>query len=456
MDTMQRKRTGSLLYLLAAAAVCLLLFFSVKNVQAAQTGFQTIGGKTYYILENGKRYRGWLELNGKKYYFGKTDGVMFKGWQKNKSGKILRFFSNSDGHMKTGYLTNSKGQTRYFDEETGLMATGWKTDANGKKYYFNSKTGYMAKGWVKNSKGQKRYFSTKTGVMCTGWLKNSSGKARYFDKSTGIMCTGLANIGGYYYYFDTSSGYRYTGGFKTVGKNRYYFAAKTGKALTGLQTINGKTYIFNTKGVMYVSTTVMVSGRTYYVDASGVASLSSYTITGNNVSVYDEKNKRNYTLMKEFATHPGVADGTKTDLDLLAALCESEAGDQGLVGMEAVALCILNRTIKPDKEFPSQVRYVIYQGVNFAQYSVVTNGALLKRLNGQYENRTLAYQAARTAMSIFNNYVTNGTPRKLTGFKNDFNYMYFMMTSSFWNQPLNFDRVEYFTYKDHTFFVDWV
>ena len=442
-------------YLLAVVFACILILFSVKNVNAASPGFRTIGGKTYYILENGKRHRGWLELDGKKYYFGKTDGVMLKGWQKNKSGKILRFFSNTDGHMKTGFLTNKNGQTRYFDPNTGYMKTGW-LELNGKKYYFNSKTGYMAKGWVKNSKGQKRYFSTNTGAMCTGWIKNSSGKARYFDKTTGIMTTGFAGISGYYYYFNESTGYRFTGGFKTIGKSRYCFAAKTGKALTGLQSIDGKTYIFNTKGVLYVNTTVKVSGRTYYVDANGVATLSNYVVTGNNVSVYDEKNKKNYLLVKEFANHPGVADGTKTDLDILAALCESEAGDQGLIGMEAVALCILNRTIKPDKEFPSQIRYVIYQGVNFAQYSVVTNGALLKRLKGQFENRTLAYQAARTAMNIFDNYVKNGKPRKLSGFKADFDYMYFMMTSSFWKQPLNFDRVEYFTYKDHTFFVDWV
>ena len=33
--------------------------------------------------------------------------------------------------------------------------------------------------------------------------------------------------------------------------------------------------------------------------------------------------------------------------------------------------------------------------------------------------------------------------------------MYFMMTSYFWNQNLNFSKVKYETYKGHTFFVDW-
>ncbi len=75
---------------------------------------------------------------------------------------------------------------------------------------------------------------------------------------------------------------------------------------------------------------------------------------------YDEKRGRNFTIMKELKSHPGVADGTKSDLDILAAVCEAEAGDQGIAGMKAVALCLLNRTL--DKEFPSSVRYVLYQG----------------------------------------------------------------------------------------------
>ena len=159
--------------------------------------------------------------------------------------------------------------------------------------------------------------------------------------------------------------------------------------------------------------------------------------------------------MKELKSHPGVEDGTKSDLDILAAVCEAEAGDQGIAGMKAVALCILNRTL--DSEFPSSMRYVLYQGTTFPQYSVVTNGNLLKRLNGQFDDRTSAYAAAQQALDSYNAYVLNGTPRTVDGTKTkDFNYKYFMMTSYFWKQNLNFKKVVYETYKDHTFFVDWV
>lgn len=89
-----------------------------------------------------------------------------------------------------------------------------------------------------------------------------------------------------------------------------------------------------------------------------------------------------------FYSIPGIADGTVSDLDLLAAVCDAEAGDQGLIGMEAVALCILNSTIDTSKGFPSEIRYVVYQGKP-TQYAVVTDGSLLKRLNGHFSDRTM-------------------------------------------------------------------
>ena len=242
--------------------------------------------------------------------------------------------------------------------------------------------------------------------------------------------------------------------------------------VTGLKTISGKKYYFKSDGSMAVSTTVTVSGVTYTISSTGVASVkindnnsgsSSHpdkNLSNGNVKVYDTKNSRYYTMVKEYKSHPGIANGKTTDEELLAALCESEAGDQGKIGMEAVALCVLNRTIKTDNEFPSTIRGVIYENIGSsttAQYSVVRDGALLKRLNGNFENRTLAYQAAREAMTIFNNYVKNGKARTLKGFKQkDFKYMYFMMNSAFKKQPLNFSKVKYEVYKDHTFFVDWV
>lgn len=428
--------------------VCLLLagcaFFShsATEVQAATAGFKTVGGKTYYIKSDGSKQKGWLTLGKYKYYFNKTTGVQVKGWL-NVNGQKTYYFTSQKGAMVTGWLTDSRKRKRYFDPKTGKLTRGWMKNSKGKKYYFTSGEGIMATGWLKNSKGQKRYFHSTSGVMATGWLKNTSKNiSYYFDPETGYMTTGWRRISG----------------------KKYYFSTSNGSMATGLKTIDGKKYYFKTDGSMAVSTTVTVSGVTYTISSTGVATVktshSNQNLSNGNVKVYDTQNSRYYTMVKEYKTHPGIANGKTTDKALLAALCESEAGDQGKIGMEAVALCVLNRTIKKDKEFPSTVRGVIYESMvngTYPQYSVVRDGALLKRLNGNFENRTLAYQAAKEAMTIFNNYVKNGKSRTLTGFKQkDFNYMYFMMNSSFKKQPLTFSKVKYEVYKDHTFFVDWI
>lgn len=440
--------------------MCALLPSMAQNTHAATAGFKTVGGKTYYIKSNGQKAKGFLTLNGKKYYFNEKTGVQLKGWMKDSKGQKIRYFTSGKGCMVTGFLTDSAGNTRYFNPKTGLMVRGWMTDSSGYKYYFSKGAGVMAKGWLKDSKGQKRYFNKTTGRMLTGWGKSGS-NYRYFKKDTGVMLTGLQKVGSYYFYFDKSSGYRYQKGWLTLSSKKYYFDKKNGRAKTGWLTLSGKKYYFSSAGVMFVNTTSVISGKAYKFDSKGVASATDYVIDGNNVKVYDSKNNRYYYMAKEYITHPGVADGTLKDRDLLAALCDSEAGDQGVEGMEAVALCVLNRTIKKDKEFPSELRMVIYealhQGSSLAQYSVIKDGAFLKRIkNKQFANKTNAYKAADAALKVFNNYVNKGTARKVKGFKGDFDYMYFMMESYFWRQSLDFDKVDYVKYKDHVFFVDWI
>lgn len=455
-ENMLRRFRLSVLFIFA---LCLGTPFMAREVQAAAEGFRTVGGKTYYIKSDGQKQKGWLTLDGKRYYFNTKTGVQLKGWQYNTSRQKIRYFTKGQGYMVTGYLTDGSGNTRYFKPENGLLVRGWMKDSSGYKYYFTSGSGVMAKGWLTDSKGRKRYFSRETGRMLTGWQKSEAGQYRYFQTGTGVMHTGLQKIGGDRFYFDKNTGVRFQDGFRTIGKKTYYFSQENGKAHTGWLTLEEKKYYFSSAGVMYADRTASISGETYVFDEEGVARESSpeFTVEGNNVRVYDSTNERYYYMRKEYVEHPGVLSGETTDRDLLAALCESEAGDQGLIGMEAVALCVLNRTLDPDRDFPSSPRMVIYQGGSFAQYSVVSNGALLKRLNGEFENRALAYKAADAALEIFDKYVREGTPRTLKGFdRKDFNFMYFMMESAYYSMNLDFDRVDHFLYKDHMFFVSWV
>lgn len=450
---MNHKMRKYFLRTLLLSALIMLVFGSTSVSAAQKTGFVTENGKSYYIKKDGTKQKGWLKLNGKKYYFDKKTGVQLKGWAKNSQGQVIRYFSKGGGAMAEGFLKDSKGITRYFEPGTGLLTRGFK-EIKGSTYYFTSGVGAMMTGWVKDSKDQKRYFS-KNGRMAIGWLKNSKGQYRYFNTKNGVMYVGVKKIGSYYYYFDKESGLRYQKGFLETDGKTYYFNKSDGKAQTKWLDLNGKKYYFSKSGVMYKNTTFTIDGVTYEFDGNGVATVGQHQLEGNNVIIYDEVRNRNFKIWKTYLEHPGIASGELTDLDLLAALCETEAGDQGHVGMVAVAMCVLNRTLCD--EFPSEVRHVIFQGGSFAQYSVVSNGAFLKRLNGQWDDRAAAYKAANEALKIRDDYVKSKKPRTLKGFdRKDFDFMYFMMEASFWKQPLDFKKVDNFLYKDHMFFVDWV
>lgn len=471
-----------------------------QEVKAATEGFKIMNGKGYYIKKDGSKYKGWKNIGGKKYLFDFKTGEQVIGWQKDQWGNYLRYFSRQygpKGYMATGFWKDGKGNVRFFKPDNGLMTKGWAYD-KGNHRFFDRKNGIMYRGVRKVDKyyyyfmghskpeqsgyrckkgfttlGEKKYyFSPQDGRAAVGWL-TKDGKSYYFD-SKGEMYKGVRKVGKYYYYFMGNSGERCQSGFKTLGSKRYYFNPKDGHAHVGWLNLDGKKYYFDKRGVMYVNITFNMSGKKYKADADGIVTEANasgsggkyqYTVHSENggyVKAYDPKNGRYYYLAREFATHPGVANGEKTDRDLLAAICEAEAGDQGLIGMEAVALCLLNRTIKPDREFPSELRFVLYeQGdpklYSYPQYSPVRDGALLRRLKGNFYNKTMAYKAADEAMKIFDDYVKYKKPRTLKGFdRKDFNFMYFMMEDVFWKQSLNFAKVDKFLYKDHMFFVDWV
>ena len=501
-----RKRSGHmtrvLFCLIFLAAVGFLAFGNTKEVQAATKTeyFKHVGNKTYYVDKNGSYHKGWLTLKkgntSYKYYFNKTTGVMYTGWISD--GTNLRYFSKNTtsdytyGVLATGWRANAKGDKRYFATEWGELARGWAT-IDGAKHYFNKSTGWMYTKWVKDAAGnyryfdpetgamytgwrywgtQKRYFNKTSGVMYTGWISDGT-NLRYFRKpgdslnslNYGIMATGLAKPTVNYYYFDTGSGVLFTGGRKVINGNNYYFDPKNnGRMLHGWLEEDGKKYYFGSNGVMYVNKTATISGQSWTFDSNGVATLNKYTTDGNgNVRVYE--NGRYYTLEPEFLSHPKIADGSMSDTDLLAAITDAEANDQGLVGMTAVALTILNRVNSSDTYYPDTLRYVIYQK---SQYSPVTDGALLRRLNGQWEEKSTALKAAQNAISIMNAYKTQGTPRKISGFnmgnKKDFDFLFFMTPGAFASCNLDWDACETYQYVpsgvnpaySHVFFVKWV
>ena len=241
---------GALLFLLLFA-VGVSMYFTAANVQAAtKTGFVTINGDSYYINEDGSKQKGWLELEGKKYYFNTKTGVQVKGWVTDSKGR-KRYFSKQAGIMMTGWVTDSKDQKRYFNPSTGFMQTKWLT-LKGKRYYFYSNSGVAAcKTFLTDSKKNTRYF-TSACYMLTGWTKNSSNEYRYFETEDGIMAKG----------------------FQTLDGKKYYFNEK-GIQQNGWQKIKGDYYFFQIRNGCYASMVTSRRVNGIYLTKSGEARYNS-------------------------------------------------------------------------------------------------------------------------------------------------------------------------------------
>ena len=202
MRKLSRKwKLWGLFFVLMFFAAGATVHTTATDVQAAtKNGFKTEKGKSYYY-QNGQKVKGWLTLNGKKYFFNKSTGVQMKGWAKDSKGK--RYFYNVNGvkgYMATGWLTDSKNNTRYFNPTSGYMTTKWATISN-KKYYFYSGSGAAARSvFLTDKQNVTRYFTSKC-FMAKGWATNKKKQKRYFDPNTGAMYKGFKKIGSNTYYF---------------------------------------------------------------------------------------------------------------------------------------------------------------------------------------------------------------------------------------------------------------
>ena len=165
-------------------------------------GKQKIAGKTYYIGDKGKVYKGWKTIGGKKYYLRKSDGVMLTGWQKiggkkyylGKTGAAATKTTQIDGVF---YSFANEGQC------LGRYGKGWLY-LNGKEYYLDSSS-RPVKGFKKMNDGIY-YFDKKTGVAkARGWF-TLSGK-KYYSFGGGWLATGWVGFDGYIYEFKESGVY---------------------------------------------------------------------------------------------------------------------------------------------------------------------------------------------------------------------------------------------------------
>ena len=191
--------------------------------------------RSYYYGEQGEKYFGAREVDGKLYCFG-SYGVLCK----NES---FTDFTDPDG---ANYYCDSNGIA------TKLNDNNW-TIVDGKKFYV--KDGTPLKNCVENI-GSVYYGFDYNGQM-------------YADSSFSLWDEELEKT---VYYRAKEDGNLYVNEwYKDEYGNRYYYGEE-GKAYSGAREVNGILYGFDYEGELYRQTAFTASdGTCYYCDSDGVA-----------------------------------------------------------------------------------------------------------------------------------------------------------------------------------------
>lgn len=218
-----------------------------------QKGFITDSqsGKTYYADNSYRLYRGWINVNEKRYFLGNDYTLQTDSWISDKGflyymqadGTILRnawkeyngnmYYLGNDGASLRGFRMLD-GKQYYFSENG--MVTGWLSLLS-ENYYFNEQ-GVLQTGWL--TLGDDSFYLAEDGKRLDG-LQTLDGNTYFFRNGTGAMAKGFIDVGDRICYFN-DEGIMLTG-FFTVNDLTYYSEAD-GTSCTGLQTIEGKTYYF--------------------------------------------------------------------------------------------------------------------------------------------------------------------------------------------------------------------
>ena len=203
-------------------------------------------------METDQQKSGWVNANGKWFYYNPTTGEKTVGWKK---------------------ISGKKTASWYYFNQNGVMQIGWKL-IGGNYYHFDSE-GRMETGWTEVS---GKWYFLKAGVMYTGWLKQG-GEYYYFSPKTGAAVTGCVKIDGKWYYFGTGSMTMQTGWLWVDGE-RYYFKPGVGFMATGWTRIDQKWYYFRENGRKTIGWK-LISGKWYYFGDDGEMKTGNVSIDGS-------------------------------------------------------------------------------------------------------------------------------------------------------------------------------
>lgn len=261
-----------------------ILFIALITVILAVVTACYIPRNGLYDNEMGTRYfvndvyqTGWIEIDGKEYYFSLVDGYMVHESQEIEG---VWYGINPDGTRANGFVKEENG-TRYYVD--GLYVTDWQ-EINGERYYFAKENGIMVtgnyeiSGYIHTFAEDGRYtpytglkndvYGTKyyvNDIYQKGW-QEIDGEKYYFSRVDGYMVCNSQNIEGMWYgithegklakgflkdndgtrYYDDNS--HYVTGWQEIAGERYYFVKATGLMVTGEYTISDVVYTFSEDG----------------------------------------------------------------------------------------------------------------------------------------------------------------------------------------------------------------
>ena len=400
----------------------------IPQVMSLISQWSQENGSWYYYDENGQKATGWLENGGDLYYLN-ADGSMATGW-KQIDGKWY-YFRSWGAAYRNEKFSDGTGDVFYGLSDGSMASNQWIQIGNDWYYFRNWGAAYHDYLF---DDGSNLYYLDQNGVRYSGWL-DRNGSSYCFD-SNGKAYRNQ--------WFDTSK--KATSKEPAIG---FYYAGSNGVIL---------------KDTCYKTTK---DGGDYYYSFSDTGACN-YT-DPKYVRARDSVNGIYYVMEHQYFTDPQVSDR-----DLMAAICEAEAGLQRTTGMTAVAMVIRNRM----DTYGYSMKTAIYKK---QQFEPARNGSLTKYLKGistgdssimQELTSTGAYTAADESERIMTAYKTNGTKRVIPNFgdtRADFDYLYFMTPAAF--EQLKLDPVKcqsyVYTYKwttstgqekssSHIFFVDWV
>ena len=232
------------------------------NTGYMRVGFIDVysGGRTY--AKDGVIYPGWQTVGGKQYYIDPNTRLFVTGWQMIDGQK---YYFNISGEMQKG-MQPIGGYWYYLDEETGaLWTSGWKQAPKG--WLWSDSAGKIPLGF-KYLDGYWRYFSTDTGYMQIGFFNTHTGGCSYAD-ADGKITPGWQKINEKFYFLDLNN-LVLLRGWVDFNNNRFYYKDDYTGA-TGAYQIDGKWYYFeNEWGALVRNTTVTIGGIQYRVDENGI------------------------------------------------------------------------------------------------------------------------------------------------------------------------------------------